>query len=62
MIDSLSEDELIYVWDESQGVKFLGDVELSQFDLVSNPYRNVSIERGIRGTRSMRSRLDVTTS
>jgi gamma-aminobutyric acid receptor subunit alpha len=37
------------VWDEDQGVKFLGDVELSQFDLISSPYRNASISRK-RGT------------
>lgn len=36
---------MIYVWDEDQGVKFLGDVELSQFDLISSPYRNASISR-----------------
>lgn len=37
------------MWDEDQGVKFLGDVELSQFDLISSPYRNASISRK-RGT------------
>lgn len=46
--DSYNEDELIYVWDETQGVKFLSDVELSQFDLISSPYRNASIQRGAR--------------
>ena len=44
MADGYSEDDLIYVWDK-QGVKFLSDVELSQFDLMSSPYRNTSITR-----------------
>jgi hypothetical protein len=43
--DSYDEEDLLYVWDEDQGVKFLGDVELSQFDLISSPYRNASISR-----------------
>lgn len=47
--DSYDEEDLLYVWDEDQGVKFLGDVELSQFDLISSPYRNASISRK-RGT------------
>ncbi len=47
--DSYTEDDIIYAWDEDQGVKFLGDVELSQFDLISSPYRNASISRK-RGT------------
>ncbi|XP_032787616.1 gamma-aminobutyric acid receptor alpha-like [Daphnia magna] len=42
---SYTKDDVIYVWDEDQGVKFLGDVELSQFDLISSPYRNASISR-----------------
>ena len=42
--DGYAEDELIYVWD-GQGVKFISDVELSQFDLISSPYRNASISR-----------------
>ncbi|EFX89617.1 hypothetical protein DAPPUDRAFT_190742 [Daphnia pulex] len=42
---SYDEEDLLYVWDEDQGVKFLGDVELSQFDLISSPYRNASISR-----------------
>lgn len=43
--DSYTQDDIIYSWDEDQGVKFLSDVELSQFDLISSPYRNASISR-----------------
>ena len=45
LADSYTAEDLIYEWDEAQGVKFLGDVELSQFDLISSPYRNASISR-----------------
>lgn len=43
--DSYTDRDVVYVWDEDQGVKFLNDVELSQFDLLSSPYRNTTIWR-----------------
>ena len=43
--DGYTRDELVYTWDENHGVQFLTGVELSQFDLISSPYRNVTISR-----------------
>ncbi len=43
--DGYTRDELVYTWDENHGVQFLTGVELSQFDLISSPYRNVTIFR-----------------
>ena len=35
----------MYIWDEKHGVDFLQNIELSQFDLISSPYRNATISR-----------------
>ena len=43
--DGYTKDELMYVWDPGQGVQVVTGVELSQFDLISSPYRNLSITR-----------------
>ena len=43
--DGYSDSDLIYIWQENNGVEFLSDIELSQFDLISSPYRNATISR-----------------
>ncbi|XP_065580667.1 gamma-aminobutyric acid receptor alpha-like isoform X2 [Artemia franciscana] len=40
-----SASDLVYQWDVDNGVKFLPGVELSQFDLISSPIRNITIHR-----------------
>jgi len=46
-LDAYTSTEVMYSWDKSQNssVSFVPGMALSQFDLISSPYRNLSILR-----------------
>lgn len=44
-VDAYSNQQLVYQWQNSQSVNFVPGMTLSQFDLISFPYRNFTFTR-----------------
>lgn len=44
-IDAYTSKDLIYEWQNDESVNFVPGMTLSQFDLISSPYRNFTLTR-----------------
>lgn len=44
-LDAYTSKDLIYQWQNDESVNFVPGMTLSQFDLISSPYRNLTLTR-----------------